>query len=87
MCLDPSEAIRDYFDEFGKFIGDDTKIHVYQIDLTGLDGVWPRVNYQQYNGYELQWQSRYQGKIPATALKWVNSMTLERYQALSSVAP
>lgn len=79
MYLNPTQAIYDAFKELGKFFGDDTKMHIYQIDLSELDGVWPRVNYQQYNGFELQWQSRYDGKIPASAIKWINSITKELF--------
>ena len=80
MCLDPSEAIRDCFKEFGKFIGEDTEVHIYEIDLYELDGVWPRVNYQQFNDSQLQWTAWYIGKIPASALSWINVITKKRFE-------
>jgi len=86
MHLNPTEAIRNAFEEFGKFCGDDAEVFIYEVDLTILDGVWPRVRYQQYNGYELQWTARYEGKIPVEALTWLNHITKARFADANRVA-
>lgn len=84
MYLDPTQAVRDAFKWMGKFEGDDTKVHVYQVDLSELEGVWPRVSSMRYNDFQLQWSSTYFGKIPAPVLKWINSMTRKRFDLLNS---
>jgi hypothetical protein len=84
MYLNPSEAIRDSFEQFGKFAGEDTELHVYQIDLADLDGVWPRVNPRRFNDDQLQWSCEYSGKIPASALHWINSITKKHYDAVGA---
>jgi len=84
MYLNPSEAIRDCFNTLGKFYGEDTEIHLYEIDLSELDGVWPRVNSHQFNDSQLRWTASYLGSIPAPALHCVNSITKKNYEAFEA---
>ena len=84
MYLNPSEAIRYSFKQFGKFAGEDTELHVYQIDLAELNGMWPRVNQRQFNDVRLNWTAEYLGKIPASAISWVNSITKKHYDAIGA---
>ena len=83
LFLDPTEAIQYSF--FTDFLIQE--VHVFQVDLTVLEGVWPRVSPYLFNDYRLQWKAEYLGKIPASALKWINSMTLERYELLNEPLP
>ena len=73
MFLNPSEALL----AERKFIGlkaeEHIPIYLYHVDLTQLEGVWPRVNWATYNDNQLQWTCSYQGKIPVAALSHVTS--------------
>lgn len=75
MYLSPTDAIKDFLTGFGKFLAEDSKIHIYEINLSELDGVWPRVSSTQFNDYRLKWQSTYFGQIPSPFLTWLNSTT------------
>ena len=87
LFLNPTEAI----DTEKKFIGrgrsgaagETIFIYLYQVDLTQLDGFWPRVSYDTYNDIELKWRCSYRGNLPVSALKHVNTVVTELDPSLS----
>ena len=76
LYLDPTEAI----DEEKRFVGlryhdeETLPIYLYQVDLTQLEGVWPRVAYETYNDFQLKWKCNYVGKLPVAALSHLNTV-------------
>ena len=76
LFLNPTEAI----ESERNFVGlkDDEKMffYLYEVDLTQLDGVWPRVEYETYNGYELKWKCYYRGKLPVSALSHLTTVAI-----------
>jgi len=62
----------------GMDLGPDESVilNIYEIDLSNLDGMWPRVS-TSYNDYRLQWSCNFDGKIPARVLRLVNSLPVK----------
>jgi hypothetical protein len=74
LYLDPSEAIGAEIRALGLDSENWTNVCLYQVDLSQLDGVWPRVS-GAYNDHRLRWICEYWGRIPSEALKWMNTIT------------
>ena len=87
MYLSATEAI----DREVKYLylkpDDSVLLNDYEIDLSNLDGMWPRVTPYSYNDFRLQWSCGYDGKIPARVFKLVNSLRVHGFPENAKIPP
>ena len=78
MHLDPSEAVSVLFRSLWETPDDDFVANIYQVELSKLRGVWPRVS-DTFNDTQLKWTCLYNGKIPCEALRWISATKADSY--------